>query len=210
MSGATPFTAMGETLGERKVQESKGQGPAQPAQPRPMEVQPGSTEAAAARAFAQANPPDQADLRFEMPAGAAKPAKITVPSYGGAAPGTVSVAEAPGRAGAMEVFVAAEVLRRVNRTRQAVSLVSQVIIRSYEEEALHAEVCRHLVTFGGYLMAWVGVAEEAPRRLVRPIAHAGLEANFLESLKITWSDDLAVRSPTSLAIAEQRPHVARN
>lgn len=176
----------------------------------PMEGPAGSTEAAAARATVQAAAPGLADPRLEALPDAAAPPDIPVPATGGVAPATISVPVAPGRDGAMEVVVAAEVLRRVNRTRQAVSLVSQVIIRAYEEEALHAEVCRHLVTFGGYLMAWIGVAEETPNRVVRPIAHSGLEANFLGALKITWSDDLAMRSPTSLAVAEQRPHVARN
>ena len=182
-----------------------------------MEVPRGSTEAAAARASVQAAAAAQpdpraalADPRVQQLPDVAAPPDIPVLSLGGAAPATIAVALAPGRDGAMEVVVAAEVLRRVNRTRQAVSLVSQVIIRSYEEEALHAEVCRHLVTFGGYLMSWIGVVDERPTRVVRPIAHSGLEANFLGALKINWSDDLALRSPTSLAIAEQRPHVARN
>lgn len=125
-------------------------------------------------------------------------------------PVTILVPKAPGKAGPMEVVVAAEVLRRVTRARQVVSLVSQVIIRSYEEEALHAEICRHLVTFGGYLMSWVGLAEEEPEKIVRPVAHAGIETNFLNALKITWANDLATTTPTSLAIQEQRPHVARN
>lgn len=111
---------------------------------------------------------------------------------------------------AMDVGVAAETLRRVNRTRQVVSLVSQAIIRSYEEDALHGEVCRFLVTFGGYLMAWIGLADEKPTKVVRPVGHAGVESNFLEALKITWSNDLANQSPTSRAIREQRPYVARN
>lgn len=125
-------------------------------------------------------------------------------------PPTVDVPSPPGSKQPMEVGIAAEVLRRVNRTRQVVSLVSQVIIRSYEEVALHGEVCRYLVTFGGYLMAWVGLAEEKPEKIIRPVAHAGLEANFLEALRITWSNDLVDRSPTSRAIREQRPYVARN
>lgn len=123
---------------------------------------------------------------------------------------TIVVAKAPGKDGSMELLTAAEVLRRVTRTRQVVSLVSQVIIRSYEEEALLAEACRHLVAYGGYLMAWIGVAEEKPERIIRPVAHAGLEANFLQALKISWSNDLANRSPTSRAVQEQRPHIARN
>lgn len=190
---------------EAPAQQASPQAP-----PQPMEVPRGSTEAAAARAAVQAAPASQVDGRLASLPDAAEPAPIPVPAVGGEAPATIAVAVAPGRDGAMEVVVAAEVLRRVNRTRQAVNLVSQVIIRSYEEEALHADVCRHLVTFGGYLMAWVGVVEDAPMRVVRPVAHAGLEPNFLGALKITWNDDLAMHTPTSLAIAEQRPHFARN
>src|SRR5688572_2771980 len=65
------------------------------------------------------------------------------------APAAITVPMAPGVSAAMDVVVAAEVLRRVQRTRQVVSLVSQLIIRGYDEEALHAETCRYLVTFGG-------------------------------------------------------------
>lgn len=145
------------------------------------------------------------------PAPASTPlTNVAPPTPAGEPPATIEIPKAPGKDAPMEVVMAAEVLRRVNRTRQCVSLVSQVIIRSYEEEALHAEVCRHLVAFGGYLMAWIGIAEEKPERFVRPIAHAGLEANFLSALRITWSNDLANRSPTSRAIQEQRPYVARN
>jgi len=135
---------------------------------------------------------------------------VSPPPVGEEEPATIEVPKAPGRNGSMEVVVAAEVLRRVNRARQVVSLVSQVIIRAYEEEALHAEVCRHLISYGGYLMAWIGLAEEGPAKEVRPVAHAGLESNFLSALKITWSNDLANQSPTSRAIVEQRPYVARN
>ncbi len=145
-------------------------------------------------------------------AAAAPPEPLAEPPSApdGVAPATIEVLKAPGKNGPMEVVVAAEVLRRVTRARQVVSLVSQVIIRSYEEEALHAEVCRHLVSFGGYLMAWIGLAEKDPEKVVRPVAHAGLENNFLSALNITWFNDLANTSPTSLAIQEQRPYVARN
>lgn len=125
-------------------------------------------------------------------------------------PATIEVPVAPGTDGAMDVMVAAEVLRRVNRTRHVVSLVSQAIIRAYDEEALYHEVCRHLVNYGGYLMAWIGIVEETPVRTVRPVGHAGIEPNFLQALKITWSDDLDRHGPTGEAVLEERPFVARN
>lgn len=161
----------------------------------------------AARSAPALRPVPLAGQPLPAPADARSPSDPTFLKPGSVA--TIEVAPAPGKGGAMDVVVAAEVIRRVNRTRQVVNLVSQLIIRGYDEEALHAETCRFLVSFGGYLMAWVGLAEEKPEKVVRPVAHAGLEPNFLQALKITWSNDLSSRSPTSRAIQEQRPHVVR-
>ena len=182
------------TIGKPAAQEPLGQSSGPSDAPEDRE---GQASAEAASYLAGKSPSGTTDAPVVPPSAGAGPAEIVVP-------------EAPGKDGPMQVMVAAEVLRRVNRTRQVVSLVSQVIIRSYEEEALLAEACRHLIAFGGYLMAWIGVAEKEPERIVRPVAHAGLESNFLAALKITWSDDLANRSPTSRSVQEQRPYVARN
>lgn len=126
-----------------------------------------------------------------------------------AAPAAADKPTTPARPGVMDAAAEEEMLRRVNRSRQVVSLVSQLIIRAYDEQALHAETCRFLVTFGGYLMAWVGRAEEKPARIIRPVAHAGLKSTYLETLRLTWTDDLTNDSTTSRAIQEQRPQVAR-
>ncbi len=98
----------------------------------------------------------------------------------------------------------------MNRTRQVVSLASQIVIRAYEEEALHSDICRTLVHWGGYLMAWVGFAEEKPQRILRPVAYSGLEPNFLLDMKLTWPNDLSPFAPTTRTVANQRPHVARH
>ena len=37
-------------------------------------------------------------------------------------------------------------------------------------------------------MVWIGYAEEDKAKSVRPMAHAGFEENYLETLKITWAD----------------------
>ncbi|HUR64527.1 MAG TPA: ATP-binding protein [Candidatus Thermoplasmatota archaeon] len=183
----------------------------QPPGPGSVRSPPGARDASPdERPGSRARPSLQRPPRPAAPAPPTPPPNIPPPAEPGQEPAAIDVPKAPGNDGSMEVVVAAEVLRRVNRTRQAVSLVSQVIIRSYEEEALHAEVCRYLVSFGGYLMAWIGLAEETPEKVVRPVAHAGLEPNFLQALKIAWSSDLDNHSPTSRAILEQRPHVARN
>jgi PAS domain S-box-containing protein len=187
--------------------------PPEPAPTEPGEAEPQAVPAAAPiylkpviSAKGVALPPPAS-----TPTAALEPAVVAPPTGAGEPPATLAVATPPGKEGPMQVVMAAEVLRRVKRTRQAVSLVSQVVIRAYDEEALHAEVCRHLVGFGGYLMAWIGLADEDdPGHAIRPVAHEGLEANFLGALRITWNNDLNSTSPTSLAMQEQRPQVARN
>ena len=49
-------------------------------------------------------------------------------------------------------------------------------------------------------MAWVGFAESDERKLVRPVAHAGFEAGYLENANITWKDEPRGRGPTGIAI----------
>ena len=170
-------------------------------------VQPSAAPANSPDSAAPANSPDR-DASPAPPDETVPPAEALATAA--AAPSTIEVPFAPGTDGAMDVMVAAELLRRVNRTRHVVTLASQAIIRSYDEESLYHEVCRVLVNYGGYLMAWVGIAEENPSRIVRPVGHAGIEANFLQALKITWANDLNRHGPTGEAIREERPFVARN
>ena len=144
-----------------------------------------------------------------LPPAAVQTSPVT-PSVAADAAPTESKPTTPTAHETLELKEAAEELRRVNRTRQVVSLVSQMVIRSYEEEPLHSDVCRTLVQWGGYLMAWVGLAEEKPERIVRPVAYAGLEPNFLMDLKMTWPNDLGPFSPTTRTLSNQRPHIARN
>ncbi|HUR62032.1 MAG TPA: ATP-binding protein [Candidatus Thermoplasmatota archaeon] len=200
-----------------RAQPGDSQSPARPERPdrghrpdRATRPARGEPPVAAAKGVNVANAATAVPPAPSVPLTGAQDAVISPPPLGTEEPVTIAVPKAPGQDGAMEVVVAAEVLRRVNRARQAVSLVSQVVIRAYEEEALHAEVCRHLISYGGYLMAWIGLAEEGPAKEVRPVAHAGLEPNFLSALKITWANDLSNQSPTSRAVVEQRPYVARN
>lgn len=201
-----------------KTEEVRTPADAQP----PSEETTASTTAIYLRPVPKPAPPQPSAAVASRPAAPATKS-VSVPQPATAIPGsvpsvvtedvvppTIEPATPPGKEVPMQVVVAAEVLRRVKRTRQAVSLVSQVVIRAYEEEALHAEVCRHLVGYGGYLMVWIGLAEDDPERVIRPVAHDGLEANFLSALRITWANDLSNSTPTSLAIQEQRPHVARN
>lgn len=100
--------------------------------------------------------------------------------------------------------------QRIDKARRVLSICSQAIIRAYEDDALHAEVCRQLVTVGGYRTAWIGVAEAGQLQSLRPVAHACSEPRLWETLQEMWSRDTQHRSATNRAWREQRPRVARD
>ncbi len=93
-----------------------------------------------------------------------------------------------------------------------------VVLRSAQRALLHAEdeaelldlICRIAVDEAGYRLAWVGFAHDDPGRTVRPVAQAGYEAGYLESITITWADTLLGRGPTGTAIRTGRPVLGRS
>ena len=62
----------------------------------------------------------------------------------------------------------------------------------------------------GHTMVWVGFAEEDEARTVRPVAWAGFEKGYLESLKITWGDTVRGQGPTGTAIRTGKPSACAN
>jgi PAS domain S-box-containing protein len=101
-------------------------------------------------------------------------------------------------------------LRRVNRALRTISACNQVIVRAAEESHLLEDVCWILVREGGYRMAWVGYGEHDEGKSVRPVAHAGLEAGYLQTLRITWADTERGRGPMGTAIRTGKPVIAGN
>ncbi len=105
---------------------------------------------------------------------------------------------------------AEEELHRINRALMVLSDVNQTLMHAKEEAQLLREVCRITVEVGGYRMAWVGFAEHDEEKTVRPVAQAGYEGGYLESIKITWSDTEFGRGPTGTAIRTGKPCVVKN
>jgi len=89
---------------------------------------------------------------------------------------------------------------RLNRALRAYSASNWALIHADDEVAYMTEVCRIVVEKCGYLMAWVGLAEDDEAKSVLPVAHAGFEAGYLETLQLTWSDSERGRGPTGVAI----------
>jgi PAS domain S-box-containing protein len=100
---------------------------------------------------------------------------------------------------------AEEELRRLNRAHRTLSEANQALVRAESEPALLNEICRIIVETGGYRMAWVGFAEADKQKSVRPVARAGQDAGYLDSLNITWADTARGRGPTGTAIRTGKP-----
>ena len=101
-------------------------------------------------------------------------------------------------------------VRRMNRALRTISECNEALVRADDERAMLAEICRHLVTIGGYRMAWVSEALDDPARTVRPLVHAGVDDGYLASAMISWADTERGRGPTGTAIRERRHVIAHD
>jgi PAS domain S-box-containing protein len=103
-----------------------------------------------------------------------------------------------------------EELRKLNRTLTALSNSSKAMMRATNESEYLKEVCKIVVEDCGHKMVWIGFAEEDEGKTVRPVAHAGFEEGYLETLRITWADTERGRGPTGTAIRTGKVSMCRN
>jgi PAS domain S-box-containing protein len=100
--------------------------------------------------------------------------------------------------------------RRVDRARQALSRCNHALIRAADEPQFLREVCRVIVEVAGYRLCWVGYAEHDEAKSVRPVAHAGYEDGYLETVRVTWSDTERGNGPVGKAIRTRELAVFRD
>ena len=101
-------------------------------------------------------------------------------------------------------------LRAANRAYRILSECNQELACATDEVRLLQKICQHIVTIGGYRMAWVGMAEQDEAKSVRPVAQAGFEDGYLAQLRITWADTERGLGPSGTAIRRGRPTVCQN
>ena len=105
---------------------------------------------------------------------------------------------------------AEEELKRLNRTLKAISNSSKAMMHAMNETEYLHEVCRIVVEDCGHAMVWIGYAEADEGKTVRPIAYAGFEEGYLETLNVTWADTERGRGPTGMAIRTGKSSACRN
>lgn len=101
-------------------------------------------------------------------------------------------------------------LLRTNRALKVLSICNEALVHATEEISLLPEICRVIIEVGGYKIAWVGYAEQDEKKTVRPVAQAGYEEEYLQTVKITWDDTEHGRGPTGKAIKTGKPTICTN
>lgn len=101
-------------------------------------------------------------------------------------------------------------LQQLNRTLNALSNSIEVMIHAKDEDAYLQKVCKIIIEDCQHTMAWIGYAENDIGQSVKPVASAGFEAGYLETLQITWADTERGRGPTGTAIRTGQITTCRN
>jgi PAS domain S-box-containing protein len=101
-------------------------------------------------------------------------------------------------------------LRGSNRALLVTSECNQAAVHSQSQQELLNAVCRIMVEEGGYLLAWVGLAEDDEHKTVRPVAHAGYEDGYVDTIQASWGESELGKGPTGIAIRTGQPSVAQH
>ena len=105
---------------------------------------------------------------------------------------------------------AEEQLQKLNRTLEALSNSNHALLHASSESEFLQQVCCIIKEDCGHAMVWIGIAKDDEDKTVRPVAHAGFEEGYLETLRITWSEGERGRGPTGTAIRTGRQSMCRN
>ncbi len=101
-------------------------------------------------------------------------------------------------------------LYQLSRTLRAISNSNQALMHAESESQFIDQVCNIIVKDCGYRMVWIGFAEQDPAKTVRPVASAGFEQGYIDTLNITWADTERGQGPTGRAIRSGQPSLCRD
>ncbi len=97
-----------------------------------------------------------------------------------------------------------------NRSLRLLSDCNRALIQSIDERALLTDICHILVDTGEYRLAWVGYKETDAEKSIRPVADAGNDTGYLDTIKLSWSDECTGgMGPGGMAIRNGNPFILR-
>lgn len=90
--------------------------------------------------------------------------------------------------------------KAVDRALRTLSACNESLVHAADESTLLQQICDHIVEKGGYRFVWVGFLEQDAEQTVRPVAHAGYEAGYLQVADVRLADERRGRGPIGQAI----------
>lgn len=100
-------------------------------------------------------------------------------------------------------------LKRTERALLTLSWSNQTLVRSTDSPRLLQDVCDAAREVGGYMLAWVGYAQDDEEKTVKPVAWSGVDESFFDTIKVTWADGPSGQGAVGRCIREMRAiHVA--
>ena len=103
-----------------------------------------------------------------------------------------------------------ENLKRLIRTLGAMQKSSLLMIHATDEKNFLEQVCNIIIEDCGHTMVWIGYKQMDEEKSVKPVAFAGFEENYLDTLKISWADTQRGRGPTGTAIRTGKMALCKN
>ncbi|MCK9272710.1 response regulator [Candidatus Gracilibacteria bacterium] len=102
-------------------------------------------------------------------------------------------------------------LKRANKTLKMITECNKVLLHSETEQDLLNSICEIIIRHGGYFMCWIGYIGENGEKIVHPVARAGFDDGYLDSIEISWDENKeSGRGPTGTAIREKHPVYIKN
>lgn len=101
-------------------------------------------------------------------------------------------------------------LYRANRALKTISECNQSVVRATDEATLLQDICRIVIECGGYRCVWICFAEQDEAKTIRPVAQAGYEQGYIESLQITWRDTKEGQGPVGKTIRTGQTQITQN
>lgn len=95
-------------------------------------------------------------------------------------------------------------LDKFNKELIDLSDASSALISIESSEGIHNHICENALKLFDLKMAWIGLIQEGSY-YVKPVAHAGMEEEYISSIKVTWDDSPTGRGPVGTAIKTMKP-----
>lgn len=109
-----------------------------------------------------------------------------------------------------EQHLAEQRLSQTNRALHTLSRGNKVLTHADDEASLLQEMCQVITGEARYRFAWIGYADDEEDRTIRPVAYAGYEEGYLDTLQLTWADSERGRGPAGTAIRTGKPVIIKD